>query len=160
MSPQADLTDHSSMARLRPMARADLAAVATIELLSSPAPWSREMFGGCLRPDYLCHVLERGGEVVGFSIANFAANEGHLLNIAVDPGFRRLGYASLLLKSLLARYERFSVKSVFLEVRVSNEAAMRLYRRFGFQAIGVRRDYYVCEGGREDAVTMRREAAG
>ncbi len=138
----------------------DVGAVARIEALSSPAPWSRDLFHGCLRPDYLCRLIEQEGVVTGFAVANHAAGEGHLLNIAVDPGWRERGHGRRLLAHMMALLSRRSVTSVFLEVRRSNQRAIALYRRFGFDIIGTRRDYYASGHGREDALTMRRALDG
>ncbi len=142
------------------MGVSDVADVARIERLSSPAPWEDDLFRGCLRPDYLCRVMEQGAGVVGFAIANHAAGEGHLLNLAVHPDWRGRGCGRRLLWTVLRLLARRRVTSVFLEVRRSNERAIALYERFGFAVIGMRQDYYARGNGREDALTMRREIDG
>lgn len=142
------------------MAAADLLGVVEIESLSSPSPWERDIFEGCMRPDYLCLVGERCGRVVGFVVASAAAGEGHLLNLAVHPDHRVQGIGALLLAAALANLKRRFVNCLYLEVRVSNRAAIGLYERFGFRRIGHRRNYYARSRGREDALTMRLDLAG
>lgn len=134
---------------------ADVGAVENIEHLSSPAPWTGDLFRGCLRPDYLCRVVEQDGVVMGFAVANHAAGEGHLLNIAIHPRWRALGHGRRLLATMMALLARRFVTTVFLEVRQSNDRAIDLYERFGFDVIGTRVDYYARGDGREDALTMR-----
>lgn len=137
------------------MTVADVAAVSRIEALSSPAPWHAPLFLGCLRPGYLCLVLEKEARVAGFIIANHAAGEGHVLNLAVDPACRRQGLASRALGRVISSLHRRFVTTIFLEVRRSNAAAIALYQAFGFTVIGMRQDYYVRGDGREDALAMQ-----
>ena len=141
--------------RLRPMSAADIEQVVDIESQSSPEPWERDLFTGCLRPDYLCKVVESEGRIVAYAVANHAAAEGHLLNLAVHPDVRAKGLGSRLLEVILNLLSRRFVETVYLEVRQSNTAAIQLYQRFGFTTIGIRHGYYALGSGREDALTMR-----
>ncbi|HEY4707910.1 MAG TPA: ribosomal protein S18-alanine N-acetyltransferase, partial [Thermodesulfobacteriota bacterium] len=76
--------------------------------------------------------------------------EAHILNIAVDPKFRGRGLATRLLSMMLQIMKRKMVYEIFLEVRVSNDAARELYRKFGFREAFIRKNYY----GDEDAIVM------
>ncbi|GJL82088.1 MAG: ribosomal-protein-alanine acetyltransferase [marine bacterium B5-7] len=134
---------------------ADVDAAACIEQLSSPAPWNATIIAGCLRPDYLCTVVEHRRGLAGFAIANHAVNEGHLLNIAIHPLHRRQGLGSKLMNSVLASLERRLAHVIYLEVRRSNSVAIAFYRSYGFEEYGVRPDYYALGDGREDALTMK-----
>ncbi len=88
---------------------------------------------------------------VGFLLCRtLGAAEAEVLNIAVDPAYRRRGVARLLLSGFLAEFPG----DIFLEVRASNAAAIELYRRFGFVDAGLRRSYY--HRPVEDAVVMRK----
>ena len=136
------------------MLRGDVSDVHAIEEDSYPFPWSRGIFSDCLRVGYRCHVLTEDDEVRGYAIVSYALDECHLLNLCIHPERRRAGLAGILLEHLL-REARLAVTSrMFLEVRPSNQAAMALYRRYGFRVIGRRPGYYPDEGGREDAMIM------
>jgi ribosomal-protein-alanine N-acetyltransferase len=140
--------------RTRTMVHDDLAQVSDIERRSYDFPWSHGVFRDCLLAGYTCIVLERGDTVAGYGILSVAAGEAHVLNICVDPDYRRLGYGDRLLDELLARARAASVKEVFLEVRPSNVNALSLYRKKGFRQIAQRRAYYQARSGREDAAVL------
>jgi len=140
--------------RARTMAHDDLSAVSDIERRSYDFPWSHGVFRDCLLAGYTCIVLERGDFVAGYGILSVAAGEAHVLNLCVDPGYRRLGYGDRLLDEMLRRAKAASVKEVFLEVRPSNVNALSLYRKKGFRQIAHRRAYYQAPYGREDAAVL------
>lgn len=94
----------------------------------------------------------RGTPPLGFLLAWHVADEVHLINVATHPDHRRRGIARLLLGKLLEFTRRSRARLVVLEVRRSNRAAIQLYRRHGFSAMGIRRAYYADNG--EDAVEM------
>jgi len=141
-------------ASARTMTPADLLLVADIEQRSYEFPWSHRLFRDCLLSGYICVVLERGEDVVGYSILSVAAGEAHILNLCVDPKSRKLGYGDRLLEEILNRAKALLVKQVFLEVRPSNEHAMSLYRKKGFRQIAERPAYYQAHDGREDAAVL------
>jgi ribosomal-protein-alanine N-acetyltransferase len=93
------------------------------------------------------------GEAVAFSLAWSVADELHLLDMASHPEHRREGHARALLSALLSYARRERKRLVLLEVRQSNEPAIRLYRSAGFETTGVRRGYY--SDTNEDALEMR-----
>jgi|SRR6185503_14183568 len=96
--------------------------------------------------------LEPDAEPAGFALAWHAADEVHLLDLAVDPGARRRGVGRKLVGAVLGYARDASARLVLLEVRRSNDAAIALYRSAGFSENGVRRGYYSDNG--EDAVEM------
>jgi ribosomal-protein-alanine N-acetyltransferase len=138
----------------RTMTPSDLAQVADIERRSYEFPWSHGVFRDCLLAGYTCVVLDRGEEVVGYSILSVAAGEAHILNLCVDLNARALGYGDRLLEEILNRAKAVSVKQVFLEVRPSNVHAVSLYRKKGFRQIAERPAYYQAHDGREDAAVL------
>lgn len=140
--------------RLRSMIHDDLPLVSDIERRSYDFPWSHGVFRDCLLAGYICIVLERGEEIVGYGILSIAAGEAHILNLCVEPIFRVLGYGTRLLNEVLERARNAEVKEVFLEVRPSNSDALSLYRKKGFRQIANRPAYYQSSGGREDAVVL------
>lgn len=98
-------------------------------------------------------IRAKSGLIVGFLLAWSVADELHLLELASHPGQRRRGYARALLSALIAHASQHRKRLLLLEVRHSNQAAIALYERCGFQKTGVRRGYYSDTG--EDAVEMR-----
>ncbi len=139
---------------VRQMLPGDLMAVSDIERRSYEFPWSRGIFRDCLLAGYVCELLEADGEPRGYGILSVAAGEAHLLNLCVDPDWRRLGFGELLLAELIGRARDAAVEHLLLEVRPSNEGAIRLYRKYGFRPIGRRRGYYRSDAGREDAMVL------
>ena len=138
---------------IRPFTLADIPAVAAIERVTFPDPWPESFFASEITAA-MAHsrVAEREGALAGYSVAWLGVGSGHLGNLAVIPGARRHGVASLLLDDLIEQAVRLGVESVTLEVRVSNFAAQGLYRRHGFRLAGLRRRYY--RDTEEDALVM------
>lgn len=139
---------------IRAMARRDLEAVNGIEQASYPFPWNDGIFRDCLRVGYDCQVLVADDSVAGYGIVSRAMDEAHLLNLCIDPQRRRSGLAQLLLEHLVREARIGRVDRMFLEVRPSNKAAVRLYKGSGFRIIGRRPGYYPAQAGREDAMVM------
>jgi ribosomal-protein-alanine N-acetyltransferase len=139
---------------VRPMTEADLDAVMKVELAMYPFPWTRRIFVDCLRVGYRCFVGEVDGEFAGYGVMSVGAGEAHVLNICVAKEFQQVGLGRCLLNKMLEQAAHFNVENVFLEVRPSNTAALKLYEQAGFNQIGVRKDYYPADNGREDALVM------
>jgi [ribosomal protein S18]-alanine N-acetyltransferase len=139
---------------IRLMQPADLKLVAAVERAAYQYPWSLGIFRDCLLAGYHCLVLDVGGSLTGYGIMSIAAGEAHLLNLCVHPNAQRFGYGRRLLNALLQRAAEADADKVFLEVRPSNEIALRLYRSIGFAQIGIRPAYYQADNGREDAVIL------
>jgi ribosomal-protein-alanine N-acetyltransferase len=99
-----------------------------------------------------------GHDIIGFVGFWVMADEAHITAIAVKEGYQRLGIGELLMTSVIDRARRFSARIVTLEVRVSNTGAQRLYSRYGFSKVGIRKGYYT--DNREDAVIMSTEYIG
>ncbi len=137
----------------------DLAAVAAIEAVSSPCPWSERLFANCLAAPYFCIVADCNGDICGFGIVSHGAGEGQIVNIAMHPKRRRLGVGRKVLNRMLQYLRQNAVSEVFLEVRESNKPALKLYLRTGFKWIGVRKAYYAAGPVREDAVAMKLDLA-
>lgn len=142
---------------IREMSHDDLGMVSDIERRSYEFPWSHGVFRDCLLAGYQCLALIREDCVAGYSILSIAAGEAHILNLCTDPDFRSLGYGERLLDDLLYRARSASVREIFLEVRPSNEAALRLYRKKGFHKIAARPAYYQANEGREDAEVLAKK---
>lgn len=140
---------------IEPMRVGDLDDVMEIERSSFRSPWSAQVFLEEVARDWAHVDVVRdagSGRVVAFGNYWLVADEVHLLNLATAPGARRQGHASRLLAHITDFGRAHDCRFVTLEVRRSNAAALRLYRRFGFRAVGVRPNYY--SEDREDAIVM------
>jgi ribosomal-protein-alanine N-acetyltransferase len=139
---------------IRQLAYADLPQVIAIERRAFPTPWSLAMFVLELsKPSGICLAALEDGEIVAYLVCSRYDTVWHLMNVAVEPSRQRHGIASALLDRLFEQADRPN-EQYTLEVRTSNEAAIRLYERFGFRAAGRRRAYY--HDNREDALIMWR----
>ena len=128
----------------------DLDRVMEIERLSFSMPWSREAMEQELHnPAARYQVLEADGQVQAYAGAWLVIDEGHVTNVAVHPDARRRGYGRAVLRALIRQLMDLGVTYMTLEVRVSNEAAISLYKQLGFKRAGLRKGYY--EDDREDA---------
>ena len=146
---------------LRRVDAADLDGIDAIERASYPTPWSRAMFAAELRkPSALAlgAFLQETGELVGYAFVSRYVDAWHVMNIAVAPSYRRRGVATFLLQRVFEVTVGDQRRGYTLEVRVSNEDAIRLYERLGFERRGIRRGYYT--DNREDALIMWRESDG
>jgi ribosomal-protein-alanine N-acetyltransferase len=133
----------------------DLTAIEEIERSSYPTPWSRSMFAGELaKPSSIClgAIDVEANRLVGYLIISRYVDAWHVMNIAVARDYRRRRIATRLIKRLFEVTSGDGRRGYTLEVRVSNEAAIRLYESLGFKARGVRRGYYT--DNREDALIM------
>jgi ribosomal-protein-alanine N-acetyltransferase len=140
---------------LRRLEMRDLDRIEEIERESYPTPWSRSMFAGELaKPSSVClGAFDTDPDaLVGYLIISRYVDAWHVMNVAVAPSQRRRGIAQNLLERLFEVTANDSRRGYTLEVRVSNENAIRLYERLGFQARGLRRGYYT--DNREDALIM------
>lgn len=140
-----------------PMTSEHLDAVAALERLCFPNPWSRAMFAEELDNALSAYLvaLDEAGTVVGYAGLQVILDEGTILNIAVHPDARRCGIASQLLQVFLNFAEGNHLAFLTLEVRASNYDAIALYGSRGFREVGRRKNYY--EHPREDALIMTKE---
>ena len=136
------------------MRRRHLRGVMAIERQVYPRPWSPNLFlSEMSQPGnraYLVAKLNR--DVVGYGGLVCYGDEAHVTTIAVDPKHHRGKIGTRLLYELVRSAMRMGASAVSLEVRVSNWGAQRLYARFGFRPVGVRKNYYQETG--EDALVM------
>jgi len=131
----------------------DLPEIVSIETASFTTPWSETLFyNEICKAIAVSRVAKINGKVVGHLCANVILDEGHILNLAVHPEFRGLGIASSLIKEMIDIMRDRNCRSVFLEVRISNEQARIMYQKLGFSLLGTRKNYYISPV--EDAVIM------
>jgi ribosomal-protein-alanine N-acetyltransferase len=128
--------------------------VLRIEALVYPRPWSASLFVSelALRSSRAYFVAKEAGEVVGYGGLMMTMDDGHITTLAVDPPSQRSKVGTRLLITLAREARQRGANSLTLEVRLGNEAAQGLYRKFGFAPVGLRRGYYV--ETKEDAIVM------
>ena len=133
------------MIKIENMKDKDITAVVEIESLSFKFPKSENVF----REDEHKYLVARDeNKIIGYIGVEKVLDEVHIINMAVHPDYRKMGIAKRLMQHVLNEDEVF-----FLEVRVSNEKAKKVYERYGFKVINTRKGYYA-DG--EDAYVMRR----
>lgn len=142
--------------RFAPMTERDLDDVVEVEEQIYPFPWTRGNFADSLHAGYSCWVLRNdAGRLQAYAIVMLALDEAHLLNLSVARDAQRAGLGWRTLQWMADISRDHGARTMLLEVRTSNPAAMRLYERYGFRHIGTRRGYYPAHDGREDAIVMR-----
>jgi ribosomal-protein-alanine N-acetyltransferase len=137
-----------------PMRRRHLRSVLRIEAQVYARPWSLSLFVSemALRTTRAYYVARVNGTLVGYAGLMVTEDDGHITTHAVDPAWHRRKIGSRLLLVLAREAIRRGASSLTLEVRVGNEAAQAMYRRFGFRPAGIRKNYYVETN--EDALVM------
>lgn len=147
------------MPEVRRMSVKDLEQVAAIAAEVFTDPWTMQGFAEALLMDNACFLLAvDGNTVLGYCGIYMAADEGEIINVAVKPEFRRQNIADQLICALLFEGHKNGVSRFFLEVRVSNAAAIHLYEKNGFVKQGIRKNFY--EKPNEDAYVMNRIEEG
>ncbi len=142
----------SSTPTIRPMERGDIPAVAALERVVYPEPWSARVFFDELAQANRTYLLatDAGGEVIGYGGLLLVEEDAHITTLAVDPAVRRQRLGTRLLLALVDAALSRGARHLTLEVRESNVDAQRLYERFGFHPVGRRKHYYPGE----DALVM------
>lgn len=132
-----------------------LPLVLNVEQSAYSHPWTQGNFIDSIASGYHMPVWFQDQHLLGYLVAMRGADELHLLNITVAPGFQRRGWGSHLLQSLIYWSHERGVHAIWLEVRASNHSAIALYQAHGFEQQGERKNYYpLALNQREDAVVM------
>lgn len=138
---------------IRLMQAADVEVVAKIEKSVQSHPWTLKQFEDAVTA-YQSTVIEVKGQVAGFCILQPVLDEANLLLMAIDPAQQGKGLGYQLLETSMAMLKNNPVQ-IFLEVRESNLAAIKLYEKSGFHQIDLRKNYYPnANGSREHAIIM------
>lgn len=139
--------------QIRRMEQGDVEKVSCLERQIFSQPWSRQGFLDALANENVIFlVAEAEKRIVGYCGMYCALDEGEITNVAVDSETRKKGVGRKLMDKLLGEAKTAGIRTVILEVRVSNEAAIRLYESFGFTVWGTRKGFY--EKPREDGYVM------
>jgi ribosomal-protein-alanine N-acetyltransferase len=148
------MADDAPVVHIVPLRRRHLRAVLRIESQVYPRPWSLPLFMSelNLRTSRVYVAARVDGVIVGYAGLMIAGDEAHVTNIAVDPAWQRQKIGSRLLAHLFRATVAQGARHLTLEVRVSNAGAQAMYRRFGFEPAGIRKNYYA--ESKEDALVM------
>lgn len=139
---------------IRKLKPEDAFAAAELERKIFTRPWSCQGFLDAISGERnIFLVAEEGSEILGYCGMYCAADEGEITNVAVDASVRRQQVGKKLMERLLEEAKTAGIRTVLLEVRISNEAAIRLYEGFGFSVCGIRKGFY--EAPREDGYVMQ-----
>ncbi|WP_298269324.1 ribosomal protein S18-alanine N-acetyltransferase [Geobacter sp.] len=145
--------DLETTAIILPMTAADLEEVIAIESDSFPRPWTRDHFLAEIDSNRSLPLVakNREGRIAGYICSTHVLDEGEILDVAVRRDCRGKGLGRMLVTTAISTLTARGVSSIGLEVRASNASAIALYRRIGFETVGLRKNYY--ENG-EDAFLM------
>ena len=146
--------------RIVPMNADHLEEIERLERICFSRPWSRRMLAEELENQCAAFLVAEDGQtgaVMGYAGLLVVADEGYITNVAVFPEYRRQGVAAKILEIYLNFAQANQLAFLTLEVRPSNEAAIALYQRHGFEEVGRRKNYY--DLPKEDALILRKEWA-
>ena len=138
---------------IRRMTFEDVKSVAQIEAECFSMPWSETSFEDSLAREDTVFLVCVDEEVVGYIGMYLSFEEGEITNVAVTPSYRQRGCGNLLMEAVKKEAKARNAECVILEVRVSNEPAISLYKKNGFEEIGIRKNFY--EHPNEDAIIMK-----
>ena len=121
----------------------DMDVLAVMEAECFSDPWTKNMLEGVLRvPVYHTFLVEDGGQVCGYGCLILLFEDAELANIAVAPTHRGRGVGKLLMEKMHSYAKTFGAERMLLEVRVSNQNAIGLYEKYGYEKYGLRENYY------------------
>ena len=143
---------------IRRMLAEDISAIAELEKVCFSDPWSESSIASELDNHLACWLVAiDDGMLVGYVGSQTVLDSSDMMNIAVNPGYRRKGIAEALVMALVQEMKARGSICLLLEVRVSNQPAINLYEKLGFLQVGRRKNYY--RNPREDALILRKEIA-
>lgn len=138
---------------IRKMTKGDLKEVADIEKEIFSTPWSQKSFQNAIENNHnVYYVAVIDDKIVGYIGIWGVADEGQINNVAVAKEYRNQGICTSILTKVMEECKDRGVVAFTLEVRVSNEAAIRVYEKMGFKNCGIRKNYY--KKPEEDAMIM------
>ena len=137
----------------------EIPSALSIEEQNSDYPWSQLHFTTSIEnSNNLCYSLSLNGKTIGYLIAKLALDTADILNIGIEPDFKRQGHGTALLNHLIEELKKRSIREILLEVRAANKPAIQFYKKQGFKEISVRKNYYTKnsknQSQREDGIMM------
>ena len=137
----------------------EIPLVLSIEEQNSDYPWSQGQFTTSIEnSNNICYCLSLNDKTIGYLIAMLALDSADILNIGIEPNFKRQGHGTALLNHLIEELKKRSIGEILLEVRAGNKPAIQFYKKQGFKEISVRKNYYTKnsknQSHREDGIIM------
>jgi ribosomal-protein-alanine N-acetyltransferase len=142
------------MTQIQALIDSEIDSMMLIEQSCHTHPMTHKNMLSCFGGRYFSKGLYIAESLVGFYMAEMAGPDFTLMDICIAPQYQGKGYAKLLIENLIEEANNRSAESIFLEVRVSNLSAIGLYEKCGFNEMGIRKDYYPADNGREDGKLM------
>jgi len=144
-----------SVTEIREMCLKDVQYVVLIEREIFLFPWSIGNFSDSVKAGYVCRTIVKENLIIGYGIMMISPEEAHILTLGVGVDWQKQGLGRMMIE-YFSDYARLNnAKSMLLDVRESNENAIKLYKKIGFEHIAIRKDYYPAMYGRENAFVMK-----
>ncbi len=135
--------------------RDDIAQVLANEVAAYVIPWGKQALIDSLQEQYQFWLAIDDGRIIGHLIFQPVVDESHLLNVCIHPRHQGQGFGEQLMNFWFAKSQQMNLHRLFLEVRVSNDRAIALYQKFGFELLSRRKHYYpLPDNRREDGLIM------
>ena len=153
------LTTRRTSISFNKLSSVELPSVLSIEEKNSDYPWTQVQFTTSIENSKnLCYCLSLNSKTIGYLIAMLASDTADILNIGIDPDFKRQGHGTALLNHLIEELKKRHISEILLEVRAGNKPAIQFYKKQGFEKISVRKNYYMKnsknQSQREDGIIM------
>ena len=128
------------MITIRAFEPTDVADALQLERANQPQPWTEEIFDDEISAENRTYLVAEDDGLVGFGGVMVVGDEGHVMNVLVDPDYRGQGIGRRLVLALIDAAVAEGARHMTLEVRTGNEAARSLYASLGFAPVGTRPD--------------------
>ena len=134
----------------------DLDNIFKVELKSYDNPWTIGILRDCIVNHYDFYKAEYNNNLIGYIIAKISMYETHILNLTISEDYRHRGIATELLEMIFSKCYIVNSLNIFLETRVNNTPAIKLYEKHNFRRISIRKNYYQTSDGKQDAIIFKK----
>ena len=134
----------------------DLDNIFKLESNSYDNPWTIGILRDCLVNHYDFYKAEYNNNLIGYIIAKISIHETHILNLTISEDYRHRGIATELLEMIFSKCYIVNSLNIFLETRVNNTPAIKLYEKHNFRRISIRKNYYQTSDGKQDAIIFKK----
>ena len=134
----------------------DLDNIFKVESNSYDNPWTIGILRDCIVNHYDFYKAEYNNNLIGYIIAKISIYETHILNLTISEDYRQRGIATELLEMIFSKCYIVNSLNIFLEARVNNTPAIKLYEKHDFRRISIRKNYYQTSDGKQDAIIFKK----
>ena len=134
----------------------DLDNIFKVESNSYDNPWTIGILRDCIVNHYDFYKAEYNNNLIGYIIAKISMYETHILNLTISEDYRHRGIATELLEMIFSKCYIMNSLNIFLETRVNNTPAIKLYEKHNFRRISIRKNYYQTSDGKQDAIIFKK----